>query len=108
MSDESSDSDSATDKMIVHRPTWRSKSSYSLLMLHSYMHILYVIALSLFLEELDKRVDAQQKDMKKHVPKRRVRVMGESTDRQPPPDAPQWTIDAAWMEGYLLNYVLYI
>ena len=44
------------------------------------MHTSCVMALSLFLEQLDKRVDAQQKDMKKHVPKRRVRIIGESAD----------------------------
>ena len=67
------------------------------------MHTSCVMALSLFLEQLDKRVDAQQKDMKKHVPERRVRIIGESADSHPPSDAPQWTVDTAWIEGYLLN-----
>ena len=48
------------------------------------VHTSCVIALSLFLEELDKSVDAQQKDMKKRVPKWRVRVIGESADSHPP------------------------
>ena len=66
----------------------------------TYVHLfLYNIALSLFLEELDRRVENYQKDLKKHVPERRAREVGECTGGTPPVNAPKWTIDTAWLQS---------
>lgn len=60
-----------------------------------------IVELIKFLEELDRRADEARKEMKKHVPERKERVLGTKLDSFPPSDAPKWTIDKNWLKGNL-------
>ena len=62
------------------------------------MFVLYVV-LNGFLQELDKKIVAQQNDTKKHIPERRERELGDDVSSYPPSTAPKWTIDKDWLKG---------
>ena len=64
------------------------------------------IVLTAFLQELDKRVLQKQQESKKHVPERKAREVGDCVNSCPPPQAPKWTIDSAWLEGMQVYCVL--
>ena len=70
---------------------------------------LIIVELIKFLEELDRRADEARKEMKKHVPERKERIVGTIQDSLPPNNAPKWTIDRNWLKGevtYVLNVLI--
>ena len=53
----------------------------------------------MFLEELDRRVDTNVKETKKHVPERRNRILGDVIDSSPPVGTSKWMISNDWLKG---------
>ena len=65
-----------------------------------------IIALTLFLGELDKRADEQIMEKYKHAKKRIQQHLGMPLDSVPPKNAPSWKINQDWLKGNSFYIIL--